>query len=412
MEHVVLLVVRLDRRADVDGGESGEDERLDGDDDDELERVEREPDEERDRDRDVEGDAAEDEDQADRDEDQHVAGEHVRVEPNAEADDAEDVRDRLQYRHERHHCPRKAGRDEALEVAEAVVAHALDVRERHGEDSENECHRQLRRHGVDPPRRHAVPLLAGERQGDEADDVHRPDEEKERRDVREPAADRLVRQPLLGDLRLRELVHRLADGLPLARQQRQPAAHGEEAEQDRQQRAEREVDDSLVDRHVERAEVDADPLLELELVGRIEGGGEHAHRILSEVKYSRSETPSVSEYASAYSTTAETPRPLFATVTASSTTMTPIPRNDIASATIPDFFRWSAPVGIRASHTLSASPAAHRTAASAQPPSGNPPTRNTGRPRTITAAPASAGTRRPGTGRGVENTPFITIRSP
>ena len=92
--------------------------------------------------------------------------------------------------------------------------------------------------------------------------------------------------------------------------------------------------------------------------------------------------------------------------------MTPMPRKDIASATIPDLRRWSAPVGIRPSQRLSASPATQRTAASAQPPIGKPPTRNTGSPSRITAAPASAGTRRPGTGRGVENTPAITRSSP
>src|SRR5213082_1201380 len=35
-----LLVLRLDRRADVDGGQGGEDERLDRDDDQDLEQIE------------------------------------------------------------------------------------------------------------------------------------------------------------------------------------------------------------------------------------------------------------------------------------------------------------------------------------------------------------------------------------
>src|SRR5437868_1723018 len=38
---LLFLVLRLDRRADVDGGQSGEDERLDRDDDDHLEEIER-----------------------------------------------------------------------------------------------------------------------------------------------------------------------------------------------------------------------------------------------------------------------------------------------------------------------------------------------------------------------------------
>src|SRR5581483_1895620 len=97
----------------------------------------------------------------------------------------------------------------------------------------------------------------------------------------------------------RKLVQRLADGLALARQQREPAAHCEDSEDDRQQSGEREIDHRLVDRHVERAQVDADPLLQLELVGGVEGGGEHAQRIFSDPKYSASETASVSEYARA-----------------------------------------------------------------------------------------------------------------
>src|SRR5690349_7132178 len=88
---VSSLVGRLDRRADVDGGQSGEDERLNRDDDHDLEDVEGDPDRERDDGDDPEGDPAEDEEQPDRHEDQHVAVEHVRVEPHAEADHPEDV---------------------------------------------------------------------------------------------------------------------------------------------------------------------------------------------------------------------------------------------------------------------------------------------------------------------------------
>src|SRR5581483_8212652 len=87
------LVARLDGRADVDGGERGEDERLDRDDDDDLEQVE---DGRRRHRHHGHGDVAEHEDEADEDEDEHVAGEHVRVEPDAERDDAEGVRDRLE----------------------------------------------------------------------------------------------------------------------------------------------------------------------------------------------------------------------------------------------------------------------------------------------------------------------------
>src|SRR6266516_6780341 len=146
------LVGRLDSRADVDGGQGGEDERLDGDDDHDLEDVEGDPDRQRDDGDDPEGNPAEDEEQPDRDEDQHVAGQHVRVEPDAEADHAEDVRDRLENRHDRHHPLRNAGRHEALEVAQAVVADSFDVGEDDAEQREHEGHRKLGGDRVDPPR--------------------------------------------------------------------------------------------------------------------------------------------------------------------------------------------------------------------------------------------------------------------
>ena len=57
-------------------------------------------------------------------------------------------------------------------------------------------------------------------------------------------------------------------------------------------------------------------------------------------------------------------------------------------------------------------PASQRTAASAQPPSGQPATANTGSARRITAVPASAGARRPGTGRGVDEAARLLHRRP
>src|SRR6266498_452353 len=62
-----LLVLRLDRRADVDGGQGGEDERLDRDDD-----------------HDREHDRLQDEHQAEEGQDQDVPGKHVREEPDAQ----------------------------------------------------------------------------------------------------------------------------------------------------------------------------------------------------------------------------------------------------------------------------------------------------------------------------------------
>src|SRR5512133_2540694 len=78
------LVLRLDGRADVDGGQGGEDERLDADDDNDLEDVE-------DRRGNQDGQKRqrlEDEDQPEEGEDQDVAREHVRDESDAQRDQA------------------------------------------------------------------------------------------------------------------------------------------------------------------------------------------------------------------------------------------------------------------------------------------------------------------------------------
>jgi hypothetical protein len=111
-----------------------------------------------------------------------------------------------------------------------------------------------------------VPLLVGEREWDEAEQVDHEDEEHQRRDVREPAVDALCRQSLLGHLRLRDLVDLLAECLrpPAAR------AHQRHADDHRQDRPEDQVGDCLGDREVERAEMDRDPRMLLELLGRVE----------------------------------------------------------------------------------------------------------------------------------------------
>ena len=76
-----------------------------------------------------------------------------------------------------------------------------------------------------------------------------------------------VGQPLLGDLRLRDLVDLLAERLATARLL---GPHQRDAEQDRQRGADHQVDDGLRDREVQRAEVDRDPLVLLELRRRVE----------------------------------------------------------------------------------------------------------------------------------------------
>src|SRR5919198_3616642 len=111
------LMFRLDRGADVDGGQGGEDERLDRDDDRDLEDVEDGGDR---HDEDGQDDGLQDEDQADEGEDQDVAGEHVREEPDAERDQAHELAEHLERDDEREQRLRRLG-DPALEVADGAV---------------------------------------------------------------------------------------------------------------------------------------------------------------------------------------------------------------------------------------------------------------------------------------------------
>src|SRR4051812_20575173 len=145
-----LLVLRLDRRADVDGGQGSEDEGLDRDDDRDLEHVE----DGRDRDdHDREDDALEDEHQADEGEDQDVAREHVREEPHRERDQAHELAEDLE-RHDQEQQRLRRLRDPALEVAHgAVPPDPLEVREDEGQERERERHRQRRGGCVDAPGR-------------------------------------------------------------------------------------------------------------------------------------------------------------------------------------------------------------------------------------------------------------------
>src|SRR5213082_1845388 len=86
------LVLRLDRRADVDGGQGGEDERLDRDHDADFEGVEHRGHRNQ-RDQNV---ALEDEDQTEEGEDQDVAREHVREESDAQRDQPHELPEHLE----------------------------------------------------------------------------------------------------------------------------------------------------------------------------------------------------------------------------------------------------------------------------------------------------------------------------
>src|SRR6266480_196477 len=122
---MVLLVLRLDRRADVDGREGGEDERLDADDDDHLEEVE---DGRRDQHRN-ELQRLEDEDQPEEGEDQDVASQHVREQPHAQRDQTHELTEDLE-RDDQGEEHLRCLRNPALEVPHwPVPAHALEVGE-------------------------------------------------------------------------------------------------------------------------------------------------------------------------------------------------------------------------------------------------------------------------------------------
>src|SRR4051794_5457854 len=152
------LVFGLDRRADVDGGQGGEDERLDGDHDHDLEDVE---DERRRQTEEPPRRRVDDEDESDHREDQDVAGQHVRVETDGQADQAHELRDDLDRDDQGKERPGHL-RDPRSEVLDrAVVTDPLDVLEDPREERQRQRHRDGRGRRIDAPDRNAVIGLAG-----------------------------------------------------------------------------------------------------------------------------------------------------------------------------------------------------------------------------------------------------------
>src|SRR5215218_6403238 len=134
----LLLVGLGDRAAEVDRGQSGEDEGLQGGHQADLEQVKDQPDRQQ-RDADA-GDAEDHRQAAGHEQDDHVAGEHVGEESNAEREDAHQVRHDLQHEDEGGHEAVHAGRDQALEVAQRPLG--ADALARVGdEDDEREDQR-------------------------------------------------------------------------------------------------------------------------------------------------------------------------------------------------------------------------------------------------------------------------------
>src|SRR5712691_6809775 len=383
MEHVSLLVFGLDRRADVEGRR-------------------------RDQHDDPEYVGPEDEDQAEECEDQDVAREHVRKEPHGQRDQAHDLTKHLE-RDDENQQPFRCIRDPTLDVSHGTVpADTLDVREDEGDERERKRHGEGRGGGVDAPDGKAVPPLSGQRQRNETEQVHDPDEERERCDVREPAADRLGRESLLGDPRLRDLVDRLTDRLTPVREERQAIAHQEPPQQDRESRADQQVDDRFVDREIERSEVDRHPLVQLELPRWIElparerllGEGkreEHQerkcalHRVLP--KYASIESPSSSVYAIPNVNTAPSARPGREATVANSTTRSAIDLKRSPNACTPEAARLPSLLRARLSRRSSPWTPSQSTAARPHTATSQPASRKTGRASATTSVPASAGKR-------------------
>src|SRR3954468_13511193 len=183
-----LLVGLGDRAADVDRGQSGEDERLQGGHQADLEQVEH--DAQRQQEHADSRDAEDDGQTAGHEQDDQVPGEHVGEQTHGERDDPHDVRQQLEDEDEAGHGAGHPRGDEALEVAANTLrADALgrvgdEDYERQDERNGHVCRRR-----VDAERRDLQPehreLLVRGRQRDEADQVAEPDEQEQRPDERE-----------------------------------------------------------------------------------------------------------------------------------------------------------------------------------------------------------------------------------
>src|SRR4051794_24696145 len=182
----LLLVLLGDRAAEIDRGESGEDERLQGGDQDHLEQEEDDGD--RQRDHAKRREAEQSHEAAGHEEDEQVPGQDVGEEPDAQGDDAHEVRDHLDDEDRARRGALDAGRDPALEVADrplgpdalGVVAEPHHQRQR--ERDRDVRRRRVEREGRDLDTEQVERLLAVRRQRDVADHVRPPDEEEQRAD--------------------------------------------------------------------------------------------------------------------------------------------------------------------------------------------------------------------------------------
>ena len=103
------------------------------------------------------------------------------------------------------------------------------------------------------------------RERDVPDQVGEPDEEEEGPDQREPPLRHPRVHVALGDVGLHQLVERLDGSLHPVRP-RLHAVRDVHPRRDRERRSHEQVEHRLVDAHVERADLERDPVVELELV--------------------------------------------------------------------------------------------------------------------------------------------------
>src|ERR1700704_2944134 len=121
-----LSVGLPDGLAEVDGGEGGEDERLQRGDQHHLEQEE--DDGKRQRDDADRGEAEQDDEPAAHEQDQQVPGQDVGEEPHRQRDDPHKLRDHLDHEQERLQPARRPGRYPAAHIAhESLRADALDL---------------------------------------------------------------------------------------------------------------------------------------------------------------------------------------------------------------------------------------------------------------------------------------------
>src|SRR4051794_5355611 len=200
----LLLVLLGDRAAEIDRGESGEDEGLERGDQADFEEEERDGHD--DRHRAERRQAEQDDEPAAHEEDEQVAREDVGEESDAQRDDPHEVRDDLDGEDRDARGALDPGRDPARQVlAEALGAHALDVVRDPHDERQHERDGDVRRRGVEAERRDLraedVDLLARvRRQRDVAEHVRPPDEQEQRGDEHEPLARHLPLHVPAGDV--------------------------------------------------------------------------------------------------------------------------------------------------------------------------------------------------------------------